>query len=352
MNRSLLPIASIAVVIGLMGCGPSADIITKDLQGRRVHDVGVYGSNMIYYWSPAQSISSPNHLVLRDLATGAETNIESPWQGNLWDFDGERVAFHRPAPDGGTQPGEIVLYEVATGTYRTIPEVSPHSLAVSGDWVVWVQRLDIGKSAIARCSVYGGEPELIDIPRETDRWRDEQVHIDGDTVAWVRYDNTTREYRLYTSAATAPFAMDTGIAYNHRFTIHLGQRKVVYVAGADTDRAVRMYDLDTGGERVIYQSARLWSDPQVGGGVVAWMERVTNEEFERLRSRPLDSDSDWRNVDRYDIASGRMKTLASAVHTCFRVRVDGEGNVYAIVQREITDPSQTNLVYGVDIWKW
>ena len=340
------------VAIGLVGCDPGATVITKDLEGRRVHDLRVFGPKMVYYWSPAQSVSSPNHLVLRDLATGAETDIESPWQAHTWDFDGERVAYFRPAPSGGIVPGEIVIYEVATGATDAIPGVFAHSLGISGNWVVWVQRLDVGKTAVARCRIPDGKPELIDTPLETDRWSDEQVYINGDTVAWVRHDHAKREFRLYRSDVTQPYPVDTGVVFNHRFKIHLGRGKIVYIAGKETDRAVRVFDIAAGTETILAQSERLWSDPQIGGGVVAWLEVVTDKEFEKLKRRPLDDPADWRNVYRYDLATGRMKELAHALHTCFRLRVDGEGKVYAVVQREITDPSQTNLVYGVDVWRW
>jgi len=340
------------VAIGLAGCGPGVTVITKDLEGRRVHDVRVFGPKMVYYWSPAQAISSPNHLVLRDLTTGAETNIESPWQGHTWDFDGERVAYFRPAPGGGALPGEIVVYEVATGATHAIPDAFAHSLGISGNWVVWVQRLDVGKTAVARCSILDREPELINMPLETDRWSDEQVHINGDTIAWVRHDHAKQEYRLYISDVAAPYPVDTGVVFPHRFKIHLGGRKIVYIAGKETDRAVRLYDIAAGTEIILARSERLWSDPQIGGGVVAWLEVVTDEEYEQLKRRPLDDPADWRNVYRHDLATGRTKQLADALHTCFRLRVDDEGNVYATVQRKITDPSQTNLVYGVDVWRW
>ena len=343
---------TLIIAIAFAGCSPGTANITKEIEGRRIHDVRVFGTTMAYYWSPAQPISSPNHLVLRDLTTGVETDIESPWQGNDWGFDGERVAYFKPSPGGGKQPGEIVVYEVGTGTSQRIPDVFVHSLDISGDWVVWVERLGIGKTALARCSVAGGQPELIETPLETDRWRDEQAQIDGDTVAWVREDPERKDFRLYTSDAARPYPVDTGVVYNHRFLIHLGDGKVAYAAGADTNRAIRVYDLATRTETVLAQSKRLWSDPQVGGGVVAWLECVTDEEFQQLKRRSLDDPADWRSVFRHDLATGKTTELAHAVHTCFRVRVDDEGHVYATVQRKITDPSQTNLMYGVDVWRW
>ena len=352
MTSRMIGIFFVGATLCLSGCGSKAINLTEDLEGRRVHDLRVVGSTMVYYWSPAKPISSPNHLVMRDLSSGAETAIESPWQGNKWDFDGKRVVYSRPSPVGGGQPGEIVVYDVGSKTSQTIAAALPHSLALSNEWVVWAQRLETGITAIARGSVFGGEAEWIDPPSETDRWMDELVCIDGDIMAWVRRDLTAREYRLYTSSAAAPFARDTGVVYPHRLNIQLNGGKVAYTAGNEADRAVHVYDLGSGTDTIVAMGDRFLPEPQIGGGVVAWMEDVTDEEFQRLQVGPLDVAGDWRNVYRHDLRTGRTQQLASAVYACFRLRVDEAGNVHAVVQRKMTDRSQTNLVYGVDVWRW
>ena len=345
-----------AVLLGVLvmssGCGRHPEVVTADLQGRRVNAFEVEGDWMVYTWAPAQAISTPTHLVVRNLRTGEETELVADYRLSIgFAIDHGRIVYPIRNRGGGNEPVDVVMYDTASRSKKTVLQAPVRRFDLSGDYLV-CEHGPYASTTVVLFNVSTGERRNLSAQAGTDGQANIFPRIDGQTVAWTVHDRALGQYQLCLYDIDAGRATPTPVIHPNRFKTDLSGDHLVYWVARGNDRMINLYEISRGTDRVIACGPRLHDNPSIAGHFVAWSDHIPKDEFKPVPGQPLYDEKDYRNLYVHDIRSGRTTQIASSVFEMFRHRVTEDGCVYAAVQREMTDRRKSNLNYGVDVWRW
>ena len=349
-----LALATTAVLVGAVGCGNRPRVLTGELQGRRIASFEVAGDWMVYTWTDllgGGGRSPAIHLAVRNLETGQETELEEDWlPSGRFALDGARVAYSTGTPPEG---GDIVLYDAAAGTKSTVTQAKVSWLDLDGGRLVMEEIID-GGSTVVLVDVETGEREELsgDLSGENDR----RPRIDAGKVVWTRYDRRADSSRLVVHDLAASATSVTEVAHPGRFNVDLSGGHAVYVVYGENEPTIYLYRVSDGSESVVANGKRLLGEPHVTGNTVVWAEKVSREEFKPVAGQPLIDEQDFRNIYRYDIASGKSTRVASSLFWPAGHRpgqlADKDGRVYATVAPEVPGRGENISARRVDVWRW
>lgn len=328
------------VAVAVTGCtGGSGKNLTADLEGRRVEWFDVDGSWAAYRWTPNNAQSTPQAVVLRELGSGAETEIESGGNYGSVAIDGGIVAYVKRGGD----PGSIVAYTASSGTSETIATGRVDSVDAGAGRAVW-EDAETGLAMIG--SLAGGGGAAMD---SAENVTDIMPRIGATHAVWVRNDRAANEHRLMVYDVASGSASPTDITSTSRFTADVSGTKVVYCIFGEPEDAIHVYDIATRSDQVIATGSRMVDTPRIEGNYVVWLEHIPKEEFGGVAGQPLYDERDFRNLMRHDLSAGSTKELA---HNVFGLRDPlpvADGMVYARAPRAITPPGQSNTSDLIDI---
>ncbi|MCL4691598.1 MAG: hypothetical protein KJ060_03705 [Candidatus Hydrogenedentes bacterium] len=330
------------VVIAITGCtGGSGKNLTADLEGRRVEWFDVEGNWAAYRWTPNNSQTTPQAIVLRELGSGAETEIESGGNYGSVAIDGGIVVYVKRGGSG--EPSAIVAYTVNSGASETIATGRIDTMDAGAGRAVW----DDSQTGLAMIgSLAGGGGSAMDAVENVS---DFMPRIGTMHAVWVRNDRATRENRLMVYDLSAGSASATEITSPDRVIADVSSGNVVYCVFGQPEDAIHIYNIATRSDNVIATSPRIVDEPRIEGNYVVWLEHISRDEFSGVAGQPLYDERDFRNLLRHDLASGSTKELA---HNVFGLRDPlpaADGTVYARAPRAITPPGQSNTGDLIDI---
>lgn len=348
IGRKLKP-AGLALLVALViasGCARRAENITAECAGRRVGPYDVNGGHLAYVWSPAQLVSTQGHLVLRDLITGGETELEPDLSGPMAVCDGRVVWWNaRLRDDEGKS--DITAYDIDKREKSTVAHAKVQNLDADGDCVVWEEPKEAGGSDIVLYDFTSGKQRIIS-PTDTEKAMVNRAPcIGGGCIAWEAHDRETGKSTIATyDIATG--RLSTIDVSQVRPRMSVSGNYLVYCSGRGE---IHLYDIAGKFDRVVASLDRLKGSPCVDGDRIVWCEHIRKEEFKGIPGQPLMDHKDIVDVFLYDINSGKKKAVAEYLLSNGRVAVDG-GRVYLTVYREYPAPGASNMVVPVDLWAW
>ena len=352
-NALLKGMVAAAVILGLLlvGCGRRPTVLTEGHSGRRVGAYDVEGKWIAYVWYPAQHISTQGHLVVLDVSTGQETELDENLSGPMA-LGGGRVVWWNGRLKDEAGKGDIRVHDLRTGgAAETIAHAKVQGLDVDVDHVVWAETyegngsdiilFDFGSAEQKRISSGGREGDMMH--------RDPQIR-DG-LVVWEAYDKKTRSSAIAIFDLASEKVIRVGIPDGHP-SLRVSQGRVVYSVKQGSLREIHVYDVATGSDEIIAGLERLKGAPAIEGDKIAWCEHIRREDFKSIPGQPLMDENDIRDVFVCEIGSGKTRRIAkSLLCTGGQVSLHG-GRVYLNVYRGYPPPGQSNLVVPVDLWVW
>ena len=330
------------LVLTVSACtGGRGKNLTSDLEGRRVEWFDVDGAWAAYRWTPNNAQTTPQHIVLRELSSGSETEIDTGGSYGAVAIDTGIVAYIKRGSGGA--PSEIVAYTMNNGSSQTIATGRITSLDAGAGRAVWEDQ-DTGMAMIGSLAGGGGAPM-----DSADGVTDIQPAIGTTHVAWVRNDRGAGVHRLMVYDIAAGSATATDITSPSRFIAHVSGNQVVYCIYGEPEDEIHVYDIASRSDRVIASSPRVEDGPRIGGNIVVWTEHIPKEEFGGVAGQPLYDERDFRNLMRHDLASGSTKELAHNVFGLTDPVPLADGTVYVRARRAITPAGRSNTGDLIDI---
>lgn len=315
------------------GCnfGASSKAITGDFEGRDCELYAIDENWLVYAWSPPVPLSRPIHLVVRDLSSGVETELEPNWWSPPLVVDNGLLVYFKLA-GGGTK--NVLVYDLQAQTRETLFTGKAVGLALSGSTVVWVTSKDDGSSAIAIAPVRGGAIRFIEDGNRPDRASDSAPHISGGDVVFLRKDPATGERTLMHHNMNTGATVTLPITSPSPFGFDVSEGRVVYMR--ENDDVFYLMDLDTHNEQTLVEVARRREGPIMRGNIVAWMSHMRAEDFKGIAGRPLIDQRDFRSIHAMNVDTGKIITPIRDRFGLQSVRVSDERKVYALVPRKMT----------------
>lgn len=330
------------LILTIAGCtGGSGKNLTSDLEGRRVEWFDVDGTWAAYRWTPNNAQTTPQAIVLRELDSGAETEIASGGNYGSVAIDSGIVAYVKRGGSG--EPSAIVAYTANSGASETIATGRIDTMDAGAGRAVW-DDVESGLAMIG--SLAGGGGSAMDTAENVS---DFMPRIGTTHAVWVRNDRATRENRLMVYDVAAGSASATEISSPDRFIADVSGGNVVYCVFGEPEDAIHVYDIATRSDNVVATSPRIVDAPRIEGDYVVWLEHISRDEFGGVAGQPLYDERDFRNLMRHDLSLGTTKELA---HNMFGLRDPlpaADGTVYARAPRAITPPGQSNTGDLIDI---
>jgi len=343
----LLPV--LAMVL-LAACGRRAEILTESREGRRVGLYDVDNGYVAYIWYPAQLVSTQGHLVVLDVVTGNETELEPDLNGPMAMCRGRVVWWNsRLRDDKGKS--DITVYDLQKGQSLAIAHAKVQGLDADGEHVVWSESYESGGSDVCLYDFGTARQRTISSGGLEGDMMHRDPRIGVGMISWEAYDRNARTSTI----AIADLATD------ERSNIDIAQalprlsmsgNRLVYRIKQDSQWEIHLYDISAGSDRVIAALDRLEGTPYIEADKIAWCEHVKKEEFKGIPGQPLMDEGDIRDVFVYDIDSGRKRLIAKyLLSPGGRVSIH-DGRVFLNVYREYPPPGRSNLVVPVDLWVW
>lgn len=325
--------ALFGVVIVCSGCGlfGGPKVITSDFQGR---DCGIFtglGDWLVYSWSPPVDLSRPVHLVIRNLATGRERELEADWYGNELAISGDMLVYE--SHQKGSDESDLIALNLRTDERTVLSRGRISNPVIAGETVAWQAHDGEGQSMITIGPVSGDyATTIMDSGRPTyasDTW----PRLSPRHLVFLRFDMQERTrsimYHEIASGTTERLPIDVP----ERTQLAVAGDYVVYGKG-DDDVIYRM-DFATKTEEKLVDAPRRSAGPVAYGPLVAWTTTMAPEKFEKIPGEPLIDARDFRSLHLHDMRSGRTKTLISDTFMVNRPTINNDGSVFALVPRGI-----------------
>ncbi len=317
------------------GCGlfNRPEAVTAEFEGRDADLFAVNGEWIVYSWSPPNDTGRPIHLVIRNLSTGKETELEADWWGRGLDVDGSTLVYTRRSASG--QGMELLAYDLNSGSTTTIAQAEAVSApTVSGGTAAWETRDASGRRAIAIATTRGDDVRIVDASGRTENDSDSRPRLSGGHLVFLRQDLSTRSFAL--------MHHDVNAGTTEALPVRLGSRVSLDVSGdwvvfsTPEQGGIQGLNLRSNAEAALASTPRRIEGPVVRGDFVAWVSHVSKEDFRPIAGQPLIDERDFRNLHVLDIGSGRVKTLTENRFMLRGIEIGLYGGVYAIVPRTVT----------------
>ncbi len=320
------------LVLLFVGCGSGPKAITGEFEGR---DCGLYAVDadwLVYEWSPPVPMSRPVHLVVRNLASGVETELEPDWRGSTLDLDGGYLLYGKNV--GGSGEVELVLHDLNAQTSIVLHRGKPNNARISGRTVVWETRNDAGQIVIAIASIAGGAPRFIDDAGRQESVSDTAPRISGNNLVFLRQNLTTREFTFMYHNLSAGTTETLPIASPSWTLFDLSGDSFVYMKQGE--EVIYLMDLKTRAEKALVEAPRRMEGPVMRGNIVAWTSHMRAEDFKGIGGQPLIDQRDFRSLHALNVDTGKSITPIRERFGLRRVRISDDRQIYALVPREIT----------------
>lgn len=343
-------LSSIFAVLLLAGCGMKSDNLTKQHTGRRVGDYDVDGMNLAYVWYPAQHMSVQGHLVVLDLITGAEKELESNLSGPMAMCSGHVVWWNSRKRDN-QQMSDVIAYNLDDKKQTVIAHARVHGLDADGDRIVWSETYEGYASDIILYDLETGEQKTISSGGKEGDMMHRDPRIGDGTVAWEAYDRKTRNSKIAIYDIEAEELSTVDIQHD-RPRLSVSGDHVVYLVREGGTQDVHLYDISAEKDKVIASLDRLKGTPYIEGDKIVWCEHVRKENFKGIPGQPLMDEEDIRDVFVYNVGSGNKRMLAKYLMSIGGKIGVHNGRVYLPVYRDYPPPGSSNLVVSVDLLVW
>jgi beta propeller repeat protein len=267
----------------------------------------VSGTNVV--WTDTLTASGASDIWYLDLVTGGARDITNTPndQEFLEDIDGTNIVWSHT---NAITPGDVVLYDAATGMRQTIAPSSPalhfEAPAINGRYVVYLR-------VNAEVDVDGFDT-LLGMPFAAPITHDAAVQanprIYGDVVVYEDYSTGDADVHGFRISTQTGFNIAGGTA-NQTFP-DVDARHVVWISDAGGTDTVWLYDLATGLGSAITSATSHKIRPRVSGSYVVWADD-RNGNFD---------------IYLYDIAAAQEQLLVGGSGDQVLADVDGNRIVY------------------------
>ncbi len=343
-------LSSILVVFLLSGCGMKADNLTKEHAGRRVGDYDVDGMTIAYVWYPAQHVSVQGHIVVLDLVTGAEKELESDLSGPMAMCNGHVVWWNSRKRDG-EQMSDIIVYSLDNEKRTVIAHAKVQGLDADLDHIVWSESYEGYASDIILYDLETAEQRAISSGGKEGDMMHRDPRIGDGTVVWEAYDRNTRNSKIAIYDIGSGELSSIDIPHD-RPRLSVSGERVVYCIRQGGTQDVHLYDISTQTDKVIATLDRLEGTPYIEGDTIAWCEHVRKEDFKGIPGQPLMDERDICDVFVHSVGSGSKRVLAKYLMSIGGKAGVHNGRVYLPVYREYPPPGSSNMVVPVDLLAW
>lgn len=261
--------------------------------GHRPEAPAVSGSRVVF----SDNRFGSYDIFLYDGATRMTTRLTSdPTDEITPDISGDSVVY---AVRGGSAGADIHAYDIPTRTVRVLAggagdQVNP---SIDGRHVAWEDRAGGYAAQIWAIDLTSGAPFRVD-PSNAAGYPRERPRVGGGYVVYEDYprNNTTRDgdvmlYNIATKARTRV----AGTTANEFVPVTDGTY-VVWADGSGGDLDIKGYEIATGETFVVRAQSGEQTLPQVGAGLVYWMDNsddgrlhVDVRDLDAGTTRPLDT---------------------------------------------------------------
>ena len=343
-------ISSILALLLLAGCGMKAENLTKEHMGRRVGDYDIDGMNLAYVWYPAQHVSTQGHVVVHDLISGAEKEVESDLTGPMAMCDG-RVVWWNARERDADQISDIIVYDIDDKKRTVIAHAKVQDLDADGGHIVWSETYESYASDIILYDVESGEQRAISSGGKEGDIMHRNPRMGDGTIAWEAYGRNTgtSKIAIYNIESDELSTIDVP---HDRPRLSVSGDYVVYCVRRGGTQDVHLYNISTKTDEVIASLDRLEGTPYIEGDTVAWCEHVRKEDFKGIPGQPLMDERDICDVFVYNVGSGNKRIRANYLMSIGGKVGVHSGRVYLPVYREYPPPGSSNMVMPVDLLVW
>ena len=329
--RSVALLGVLVLLLAGCGFGSGPKAITGEFEGRDCELYTVAGNWLVYAWSPPVPSSRPIHLVVRDLSTGVETELEPDWYAPGPIADNGLLVYAKPAGGGDRN---IVVYDLQAQTRETLYTGKVSDLAFSGSTVAWQTLNGDGSRVIALMPVRGGSLRLIEDAARPEQGVDSAPRISGSRLVFLRRDLSTSEYTIMLHDVSVGTTEALLMAVPSSPSFDLSEGRLVYIKKGED--VIYLMDLDTRVERALVEVPRRTEGPVIRGNIVAWTSHMRAEDFKGIGGRPLIDERDFRTLHALNVDTGKSITPIRDRYMLGRVRISDDRQIYALVPREIT----------------
>jgi hypothetical protein len=336
---------SISIAIFLFGCAKRGKNITANTSGRRVGPCDAQGYYVAYVWRPAQLMSRQGHLVLLDMSTGTETELEPDLNGPMAMADGRVIWWNGLGRDDEGK-SDIIVYDAGTGQKSTIAHVKLEEIVADGAQVIWDEASENGSNLVLYDFDTGQQRIISRPPAERSFITQNNISFDDGTVAWEVQSPNFKSRIEVLEVATGNFCI-IKIPEEHT-PMSVSGNHVVYVPKKGE---IHLYEVSSRTEHIIATVERLAGPASIEGNKIAWCEHVTKKRFKGIPGQSLFNEKDICDVFLYDINSGKKKLVAEYLLSNGRATLNN-GRIYLSVYREYPLPGTSNLLVPLDLRAW